>query len=634
MAMLGLLLSILIAQPHPRLDDCCLARPLAPSYVLSGVDHPLDPVDILHYDVQLEVFRDISQIAGLTTITMTPAGTAVTDIRLDLRQLTVNSVTGESGPLSFYQQADSLYIDLGTLLTPGDTTQIAIDYSGTPYHESWGGFWFHAYITYQIGVGIYTPGQCMGKCMFPCWDHQNDKATIDFHITCPEDLYAVANGDSTGVEFSGGKATYSWTVDQQMPTYLASIAVGDYAVLHDSTDERIYYYVYSWDIEDALASFVHVDQMLANLESLYGPYPWNSKFALVETPNGDMEHIGAIAHLASAVNGYTNYDWIIAHEMTHMWWGACVTMDDWQHIWLKEGFATLGEALWMQTYGDWAYRQYMVEDIMMPYLQSGEMFAMDSPSTPAEIFSYTTYEKAAAMLHMLRYVMGDEKFFEALNYYFDNHQFGLVDPADFRDDIEAVWGQDIDWFLDTWVFGEGYPVYDFEFSEQQSGPDWIVSITVDQVQTTGPFFEMPLQFLVEGDSEQELVTMWNDTQGQTEEFTVGFDPRSIEFDPYRNILCGNLLGIEDRPIPPAGGVSSMHLGSNPCRLSTSVVWPGTEEMVLDVTVYDLAGRSRITARLDPGDRALDVAGLPSGNYLVEVRGEGSVRQTARMVILD
>lgn len=632
--MTSLVLLALLAQPHPRLDDSGLARPLWPSWTLSGLDHPSNPVDILHYDVQIEVFREQQEIQGTTAITMTSAGGTVSGIRLDLRQLAVDDVWDDSGSLPFYQQADSLFVTLSSPLVPGDTTTVSISYSGTPYHEAWGGFWFHPYITYQIGVGIYTEGQCMGKCMFPCWDHQNDKAAFDFHITCPDSLYAVANGDSAGVEYSGGKATYSWSFGQQMPTYLATIAVGDYAVLHDSTDGRIFYYVYSWDVEDALASFVNVDAMLANLESLFGPYPWDCRFGLVETPKGDMEHISAIAHIASAVNGYTNYDWLIAHEMTHMWWGCCVTMCEWQHIWLKEGFATLGEALWMETYGDWAYREYMVEEIMLPYLQSGEMFPLDSPSTPGEIFGYTTYQKAASVLHMLRFVLGDETFFEVLNYYFDNHAYGLVEPDDFRDDIETVTGEDIDWFFDTWVYDWGYPVYDFDFSWQPSGPGWDVTIQVSQVQTIGPFFTMPLEFRISGYSEEEVVTLWNDSQGQQEVFSVPFEPRSVEFDPWRNILCGNLLGVEERPVPPQGGTGTMRLGVNPCSSVTSISWAGMEWSPLEVSVFDLSGRVVRTFELSPGVRKIDVSGLPPASYLVQVDGQGNLRQTAHLVVLQ
>jgi len=622
------------ADPEFYLDFSALARPISSAAFFEEFDHPANTVDILHYDITLEVFRELSQIEGVTAIEMTSSASSITNIRLDLKQLTADSVWDETGALSFYQQGDSIFIALGQTLSPGDTTEVFISYGGTPYHEDWGGFWFANYAAYHIGVGIYTEGQAMGKCMFPCWDHQNDKATFDFNITCDEADYAVANGDSAGVSFSGGKATYSWSIDQQMPTYLVALNVGDYTVLHDSTDSRIYYYVYSWDVDDALGSFVNVDRMMANLENLFGPYPWNTRFSLVQTPKGDMEHVSHVTHVAFAVNGNTTYDWLIAHEMTHHWWGCCVTMADWQHIWLKEGFATLGEALWMETYGQEEYDDYMVNEIMKPYLQSGETFPISNPQTPAEIFSSTTYDKAGAVLHMLRYVLGDEDFFDAINYYFDNHMFGLVWTDDLRDDLETYLGEDIDWFFDTWIHGWGYPVYDIWHTQNQAGSNWDLTIGVSQIQTTPTIFEMPLEFLIEGSTADTVVVMWNDQQSQNETFSVSFEPLSVTFDPYHHILCGNILTGIESPIVPPGGVSTASLGPNPTRGSTTLFWPGTELNTIEAIVFDLSGRSVVSTTMVPGNRNLDLNGLPAATYLLQFTTETAIRQTTRLVVLE
>ncbi len=629
-----LLLSIMASEADMFLDFSALARPLASAAFIQEFDHPNNTVDILHYDIELEVFEDLQEIEGVTTVVFEGGVSPVSEIRLDLRQLTVDSIWDSTGTLSFYQEDDSVFITLGETLEPGDTTQVFIAYGGTPYHESWGGFWFGNVLTYHIGVGIYTEGQNMGKCMFPCWDHQNDKATFDFHITCDAVDYAVANGDSAGVEIIGDKAIYHWSVQQDMPTYLVALNVGDYVVLHDSTDARIYYYVYSWDVEDALGSFVNVDLMMANLETLFGEYPWDCRFSLVETPKGDMEHVSHVTHVAQAVNGNTNYDWLIAHEMTHHWWGCCVTHGDWQHIWLKEGFATLGEALWMETYGQEEYTDYMINSIMKPYLNSGEVFPISQPSTPAEIFSSTTYDKAGAVLHMLRYVLGDELFFETLNYYFQNHMFGLVWTDDFRDDIEEFTGEDIDWFFDTWIHGWGYPIYDIAHSYEQNGSNWDLTIDLTQTQTTGTIFEMPLEFLVQGDSKDTLVVFWNDLQTQSETFTLSFQPVDVVFDPYTHILSGNILtGIEDFDLPP-GGVSTACLSPNPAMSEAVLVWPGTENRVIEAVIYDLTGRPVRSASLTPENRNIQLQGLPAATYLIQVTTETGIRQTTKLVIMD
>ncbi len=632
--MLTLALAALIAAPGPVTDIPAWTRPLSRPLITFAGEYPQNTCDILHYDLTLEIFRETSTIEGITGILLTSPGGAVSDIRLDLIDLVVDSVWDATGPLTFNQDADSVFITLSSPVSPSDTTEIFIEYGGTPYHEAWGGFWFHPYVTYQMGVGVYSANPSMGQCMFPCWDHPNDKAEFDFHITVPDSLYCVANGDSAGVQFAGGKATYNWTLDQPMCTYLAAIAAAEYEVLHDSTDSRIFYYVYEWDVEDALASFVNVDLMMAHFESVYVPYPWDCKFSYVETPKGDMEHLSQVYHIASAINGSTYYDWLLAHEMSHMWWGDCVTETEWSDVWLSEGFATYSEAIWAEYYGAAEYDDYMVNDIMIPYLNSGETFPLSSPSTPSQYWSYTTYQKGASVLHMLRYVLGDTDFFDCLDSYFAAYAYSNTTTDQLRDVIESVTGGDIDWFFDTWVHGEGYPIYEIDTNWQPSGSNWEVSITLGQVQIIGPFFEMPVEFLIEGVSEDTLVTMWHDIQSQNELYTVSFEPVSITFDPYHHILSTALMGVEDQPLPPAGGTETFYLIPNPCRLSTTVSWPGMEQSDLKVTVFDIAGRIVRTTSLEAGDRYLDVSDLPSATYLVELRGEGNLRQVSRMVILD
>ncbi len=251
---------------------------------------------MLHYDLSIDIDREAETIDATAEVTLVPTEENLTSFRLYLKELTVSQVTGAS---SFSQDGDSLFITLASPASTSDTIDLVIDYSGTPPEEQWGGFHFHPNVTYHMGVG-FVSDPSMGKYMFPCHDRPSDKASFDFHITVPDTLYAVANGDSAGVtDNMDGTLTYHWTLDQPMSTYLAAISVADYTVLHDSTDSRIFYYVYSWDVDDALGSFAHVDLMMAQFESVYSPYPWGCKFSYVQTPKGDMEHLSQVYHIAS-----------------------------------------------------------------------------------------------------------------------------------------------------------------------------------------------------------------------------------------------------------------------------------------------------------------------------------------------
>lgn len=588
--------------------------------------------DVLHYDLDFEILAAQQLLQGTTGVTLTPAGEAISQVVLDLRSLEVSSVTAGGIPLSFTHQGDALTVNLASPLPPGGELELLISYSGHPWNEGagkFGGFWFHPYVSYQMGVGVYSEQPSMGRCMFPCHDHPSDKATFEFHVTVDDTVEVVANGDLDGVSYSGGKATWSWSINHPMSTYLAAVSASEYVDLVDSTYSWIHYYVYPNEVEDALGSFPNVDLMMDRLVSLFGPYPWGCKFSYVETPKGDMEHTSQVYHLQSLINGTTYADPILVHEMGHMWWGDCVTESDWQDVWLSEGFATYCEALWAETYSPDAYTDYMVEDIMIPYLQSGETFPLGAPE---ELWGYTTYEKGASVLHMLRYILGDEDFFASLTDYYAHHAFALATTQDLRDHIELVWGQDIDWFIDEWVYGYGYPVYDIDYQIQQSGSYWEVTIGVYQAQGLGTFFTMPLEFSIEGSGADTLVTMWNDVQNDSETFAVPFQPSVVRFDPSHHILSTALLGSP--PEPPAGGTGLLRVTPNPSREVAIISWPGLEASVLRFRLFDLAGRAVLEGSLEPGiERSLNLGALPPGTYILEATAGGGLRQAARLTVL-
>ncbi len=636
--MITVLIALMAAAPLHGPDYSVLSRPLNGQYnnLLDSSDLSHD-YDVLKYDISIEVFPSSEMLVCTTGVEFVPEITGLDGIRLDLVDLTVDSVWDNTGSLSWSQLADSVFIDLSSPVNLSDTVEVFIAYSGTPWNEGpggFGGFWFKTYVFYQMGVGVYTDPPSMGRMIFPCWDHPSDKASFNFNITVPDTLYAVANGDLVSMEdhFSDATATYHWQQPQPMSTYLAAFAVSNYTVLTDSTYSWIHYYVYPWEVNDALISFQNVNLMIDQFESTYSEYPWSTKFSYVQTPNGDMEHLTEVYHMAFAINGFNNYDWLLAHEMSHHWWGDCVTEAVWTDVWLSEGFAVYSEAVWAEYYGKASYDDYVLNKIMIPYLNSGEMFPITNPTTPAEMWSYTTYKKAASVLHMLRHVLGDTVFYDSLDDYFEKYFYRTATTDELRDCIESVYGEDIDWFFDTWLHDSGYPIYDLNYSWVETDADWQVTVDLQQVQTVGPVFTMPLEFLIHGVSEDSLVVMWNNQGLQSEVFTVPFQPVSVEFDPGNYVLSTHLTGINDQPVPPENGTGTLHFIPNPAQTSTVLNWSGMAESNLHVGLYDLSGRNLRDWRLAGEDRVLDLGGIPSGIYLVEASGPGNLRQTAKLVV--
>jgi len=155
-------------------------------------------------------------------------------------------------------------------------------------------------------------------------------------------------------------------------------------------------------------------------------------------------------------------DGLIAHELAHQWWGNLVTYTDWSQLWLSEGFATYFSALYTEYRSGREAFQREMNMMMARYLQEDSTkfrrplvyaFTRDGE----DMLNRHTYEKGALVVHMLRYILGDELFWKALSHYVRKHAFGNADSEDLRVAIEELTGEDVRWFFDQWVYGAGYP---------------------------------------------------------------------------------------------------------------------------------------------------------------------------------
>lgn len=128
-----------------------------------------------------------------------------------------------------------------------------------------------------------------------------------------------------------------------------------------------------------------------------------------------------------------------------------------------------------------------------------------------------------------------------------------------------------------------------------------------------------------------MLTMWNDVQGDTETFTLPFEPASVVFDPGHFVLSTSLLGVE--PEVPPGGVGLLRVSPNPAGSRVRLDWSGMEGETLDIRLYDLMGRVVASYSLEPLERCLTLVQLPAGTYILEASGLNGIRQSTRMTIL-
>jgi len=601
--------------------------------------------DVLHYDIQLTPNLALQTLSGTTTITLESTMDGLTTVGLHLHALSVSSVMIGTTPLSFTHVGEALTITLDRPYAPGEQLTARIVYAGTPEHESFGGFFFFSDMAFSMGVGLSTLPPSMGRYWFPCFDEPHDKATVKTRVTVPTGRKVVSNGLLTGVASGPGVVTYTWEETHPTPTYLIAVAIGDWRTVADPVDPaRIYHYVLPGDSVKAVTSFQNVSEMMEAFETRYSPFHYD-KLSYVGVRRGDMEHSTCVAHLRTLIDGTNFYDPILAHELAHHWWGDWVTVADWRDVWLSEGFATYSEAIYAEHLGGTgAYHAYVNDDLMDYYLGSGETFSIYDPEF---FWGATVYEKGGSVLHMLRHVVGDTTFFDILRAWGESFGYSNAVTTDFVAVAEAEAGFELDWFFDEWVFGEGYPVYEWSWTAVPSGEETLVEVDVEQVQSVGAVFSMPIDVRITMAGGDTTVTGVVDEASDTMSFLVSEPPIDVAFDPDRWVLCEKTevtVGVES---PESGGASApLALGiatPNPLSPSTVMRLAGVvPTLPVDVRVFDAAGRSVRTLRRGSAGATVELIvwdgksddgrALPDGLYFLRVR-QGTNAITKRLVLL-
>jgi aminopeptidase N len=290
---------------------------------------------------------------------------------------------------------------------------------------------------------------------FPCNNHPTDKATFSFYISVSEPYVVAANGILQDEIEDEDRTTYIFEASDPMATYLAAVNVAEFQLIIDEGPEGLP--IHNYFPPDApqrvISEFETVPDMIAFYSEIFGPYPFES-IGVVVIP--DSRYSGAIENQTLITFGLNAVgEEIIAHELVHQWFGDSVSVATWQDMWMSEGFATYGAALWLEhSQGHGAFEQTMAS-----YYDALSFTTHPPPTdpTPEDIFGITVYYRGALALHALRLEVGDEAFFDILATYYDRYQYGYASTADFMAVAEAVSGRDLGELFQAWLFDAELP---------------------------------------------------------------------------------------------------------------------------------------------------------------------------------
>jgi len=313
--------------------------------------------DVIHYHLELAIIPETEWVDGELKLTATSMIDDLVEVVLNFTSfLRVNSVK-DSG-ISFVHNKDLLTIKLNRNYNRGEAITVAIKYSGQPTLalDPGGLFFARRGATWAIHSES-CPWHA--RNWFPCKDVPWDKAdSTDMIITVPEDLVVASNGLMRRLSDNGdGTKTYHWHEDYPISTYLISIQITDYSIFQDwyvnahGDSMPLIHFAYPRDLDKAQFDWVRTVDMMEFFVSLFGEYPFfDEKYGMAEYNAiwGGMENQTLTSIYDGNITGSGNQDALVAHELAHQWWGDCITMADWGHTWLNEGFATYCESLWWE----------------------------------------------------------------------------------------------------------------------------------------------------------------------------------------------------------------------------------------------------------------------------------------------
>jgi aminopeptidase N len=424
-----------------------------------------------------------------------PVRDGIHQLTLDAVNLNIPSVQVEKKPQPFDYDGEQLHIQLVNPTEVGNEIQIAIAYNVAKPQR---GLYFIKPDQHypHKPTQVWTQGEDEdSRFWFPCFDYPGQLATSEIRVRVPKPLIAISNGELIATEEDGEDQIYHWLQKQVHPTYLMTLAVGDFAEIRDEWQGKpVTYYVEKGYEEDARRSMGKTPQMIEFFSEKFGypyPYPKYAQVCVDDFIFGGMENTSTtlltdrclLDERAALDNQRTES--LVAHELAHQWFGDLVVIKHWSHAWIKEGMASYSEVFWtQQEYGadDGAYyllgeaRSYLAEDssrYRRPIVTHVYREAI-------ELYDRHLYEKGACVYHMIRTELGDDLFWKAIQTFVQDNAHKTVETIDLLRAIEKATGRNLLFLFDQYVFRGGHPDYKVAYSWDNDSQ--LAKVTVTQTQ--------------------------------------------------------------------------------------------------------------------------------------------------------
>ena len=594
--------------------------------------------DVNYYKLDLNMTNTSTTLSGYSEMKATalvPIDTVLYELFSTLSISSV-SLNGVNVPFTRTNSA----VKIGVNYPAGTVFTVRTNYSGTPptaQTNPLGGSGM-SYATSPSWGNEVVWSLSEPFCAYewwPCKQSLTDKAdSCDVNITVPNSCKAGSNGILTQVvDLGNGTSRYEWKHRHPIDYYLISVAVAEYVEYNVYANPQgaqapilIQNFIYNnpQTLPNFQADINETADFLELFYGLYGPYPFeDEKYGHCMAPfSGGMEH------QTMTTQGFFNPT-LTAHELGHQWWGDYVTCASWCDIWVNEGFASYSEQLMLENLypGQEIQNMQSVHNNVMSQ-PGGSVWVLDSLNESRIFSGRLTYDKGAAIIHTMRYMVNnDNLFLSILQNFLSNKAFGTAFGVDVRDAFTAASGIDFTAFFDEWYFGEGFPTYSVQW--KQVGNDALVQIShTSSMPNVTPTFTNPIDLKFVRPGNADTTIRFNIT-GNSNLFQIngiGTINNSITIDPNNWVLNQNgtvtmnqVLNLEaiNEPI-------GMSLFPNPVEDQLTLL---NVPQNSSYKLYDMFGRMKLSGKTIQGE-TLSVSALSPGTYLLVLDSpEANYRKT-------
>jgi hypothetical protein len=371
---------------------------------------------------------------------------------------------------------------------------------------------------------------------FPVNDYSTDRFSSDLKITVPDGYTVLSSGSDTKETAAAGFSAFRFKYDRSSFPGSFAVVQGQGLVVTSGGIKTYFYLRTAKGVEQAYGE--EIAKALSFFTNIYGS-PSRLSLTVVETEPGAAKGYSAPGMLFFSPGGLNKTIDIklIANQVSRQWFGTIVSPTTRNHMWLENGLARYSEMLYEENVNGPGAMDTEIHDAYVEALTVDQPPMMQAARLEDYSPEYwaTTGGKGAAVLQMLRNVMGNDAFMKVLREYPTRFAFKSANTDDFHKICEEAYGQSLNWFFQQWVESSGAPEFKLEYTvfRTQKGKGFRVMGKVSQ---DLDLFRMPVTVRVETEGNPEEQTI--EVVGTSSEFVIETfgKPKNVVLDPKAQVL--------------------------------------------------------------------------------------------------